>query len=287
MTEQVENQAVEAVDDWVEVGADKSVEVEAEQEQSSEAEAVTDEESADVELVIDGQAVSPTADETDVEPPADAPHWVKQLRQNQRELARENAELKKQLQQVKPVEVEPEIKERPMPELTDPDIDFDTDKLKTALADWTKEQIALERQKATKEQSQQAEQQELDQAVQRYNNDKLKAAAREPDYQQAESAVVEALSIPAQAMIMQLADNAASIVLAAGRNKALLAELKALESNPIKLAKRIGELNKSVGFAPKVKQPFKPEPQARAATSKPQNAADARFSAAFPDAEFK
>ncbi len=286
MTEQVENQAVEAADDWVEVGADKSVEIEAEQEQSSEDEVTTNEESDDVELVIDGQAVSPTADD-DVNLPDDAPYWAKELRSKHKDAVRKVKELEKQLQQAKPVEVEPEIKERPMPELTDPEIDFDTDKLKAALADWTKEQIALERQKATKEQSQKAEQQELDQAVQRYNNDKVKAAAREPDYQQAESAVVEALSIPAQAMIMQLADNAASIVLAAGRNKALLAELKALESNPIKLAKRIGELNKSVGFAPKVKQPFKPEPQVRAATSKPQSAADARFSAAFPDAEFK
>lgn len=283
MTEQVENQAVEAADDWVEVGAETEV---AEQVEEVEAEAAATEESDDVELVIDGQAVSPTADD-DVNLPDDAPNWAKELRTKYKETARKAAELEKQLQQARPIEADPEIKERPMPELTDPDIDFDTDKLKVALADWTKEQIALERQKATKEQSQKAEQQELDQAVQRYNNDKVKAASSAADYQQAESAVVEALSIPAQAMIMQLADNAASIVLAAGRNKALLAELKALESNPIKLAKRIGELNKSVGFAPKVKQPFKPEPQARAATSKPQSAADARFSAAFPDAEFK
>lgn len=283
MTEQVENQAVEAADDWVEVGAETEV---VEQVEEVETETAATEEGDDVELVIDGQAVSPTADD-DVNLPDDAPNWAKELRTKYKETARKAAELEKQLQQAKPVEAEPEIKERPMPELTDPDIDFDTDKLKAALADWTKEQIALERQKSTKEQSQKAEQQELEQAVQRYNSDKVKAAAREPDYQQAESAVVEALSIPAQAMIMQLADNAASIVLAAGRNKALLAELKALESNPIKLAKRIGELNKSVGFAPKVKQPFKPEPQARAATSKPQSAADARFSAAFPDAEFK
>lgn len=283
MTKQVENQAVEAADDWVEVGAETEA---VEQVEEVEAEAAATEESDDVELVIDGQAVSPTADD-DVNLPDDAPNWAKELRTKYKETARKAVELEKQLQQAKPAEAEPEIKERPMPELTDPDIDFDTDKLKAALADWTKEQIALERQKSTKEQSQKAEQQELDQAVQRYNNDKVKAAAREPDYQQAESAVVEALSIPAQAMIMQLADNAASIVLAAGRNKALLAELKALESSPIKLAKRIGELNKSVGFAPKVKQPFKPEPQARAATSKPQSASDARFSAAFPDAEFK
>lgn len=283
MTEQVENQAVEAADDWVEVGAETEV---VEQVEEVEAEAAATEESDDVELVIDGQAVSPTADD-DVNLPDDAPNWAKELRTKYKETARKAAELEKQLQQAKPAEADPEIKERPMPELTDPDIDFDTDKLKAALADWTKEQIELEKRKATKEQSQKAEQQELDQAVQRYNNDKVKAASSAADYQQAESAVVEALSIPAQAMIMQLADNAASIVLAAGRNKALLAELKALESSPIKLAKRIGELNKSVGFAPKVKQPFKPEPQARAATSKPQSAADARFSAAFPDAEFK
>lgn len=279
MTEQVENQAVEPVSDWVEVGAEPEVVEQVETETAAE-------ESADVELIIDGQAVSPTADD-DVNLPDDAPNWAKELRTKYKETARKAAELEKQLQQANPVDAEPDLKERPMPQWEDKDVEFDPDKMKAAMDAWTKEQIAIEKQRSEKQQSQKAEQQEIEQSVKRYNEAKARTSAREPDYLQAESAVVAALSVPAQVMLMQLADDASALVLAAGRNDGLLKELAALQNNPVKFAFKIGALNKSVSFAPKTKQQFKPEPTVKAATSKPQSADDARFSKAFPDAQFK
>lgn len=280
MTEQVQNQA-EPVSDWVEVGA----EPEAIEQPEVEVEQFAESESDELELVVDGQAVSPAADENDVNVPDDAPNWAKELRTKYKETARKAAELEKQLQaKAEQVAPEPELKELPEPDLAD--FDFDQAEYAKALKEWAKNQLEVERKKADAEAKQAAELEEINTAKAKYDADRAKIVHSAPDYQSAEQAIVDTLSVPAQVMIMQLADNAASIVLAAGRNKALLAELKALESNPIKLAAKIGALNKSVGFAPKVKQQFEPEPKTKAASTKPQNADDARFNAAFPDAKF-
>lgn len=282
MTEQVENQAVEPVSDWVEVGAEPEV-VEQAEEQPAEA---TEDESGEVELVIDGQAVSPTADDDDVNVPDDAPDWAKNLRNGYKEKSRRLKELEKQLNaKSEQPQAEPEVKEAPEPELVD--FDFDETAYKQALKDWTKQQLEVERKKADAEAKKAAEVEEIKQAQSKYASDKLKVASNAPDYEVAEQLIAESLSVPAQVMIMQLADNAPAIVLAAGRNKSLMQELVALQSNPIKFAAKIGALNKSVGFAPKVKQQFEPEPKTKAAVTKPQSADDARFNAAFPDAKFK
>lgn len=283
MTEQVEKQAVEPSSDWVEIGAE-AVPAEHVAEEKPAIEKAKEDESAELELVIDGQAVSPTADD-DVNVPDDAPNWAKDLRTKYKETARKAAELEKQLQaKAEQSAPEPELEELPEPELAD--FDFDEAAYKVALKDWAKKQLIVEQKKADAEARQAAELEEINTAKAKYDSDRAKVVNSAPDYQAAEQAVVDTLSVPAQVMIMQLADNAASIVLAAGRNKALLAELKSLESNPIKLAAKIGSLNKSVGFAPKVNQQFEPEPKTKAAVTKPQSADDARFSAAFPDATF-
>lgn len=289
MTEQVENQA--DAGDWTEVGAEKqSVEQveteEAEQREQEETEQ-TEAESDEIELVIDGEAVSPTADD-DVEIPEDAPDWAKNLRTKYKEVARKAKEQEKQLQAA-PAQPEPEqeVKPRAMPKLADPDIDYDEDKLTIELERWAQEKVKIE-QVAQKRKAQEEEAKaEAQQVYSRYNEKKAEVAKIAPDYQKAEDAVTRSLSIPAQNAILQLANNPAALVLAIGRNATLMKELSELQANPMKLAVRIGELNKSVSLAPKVKPKFAQEPAAKAAPAKPQNAEDAKFSSAFPDGKFK
>lgn len=286
MTEQVQNMADEPISDWVEVGAEQvAAEESAEQEQSSEVDSVDVEQGDDVELVIDGQAVSPAAD-ADVNVPDDAPNWAKELRTKYKETARKAAELEKQLQQQKQHETEPEIQDEPMPTMDDPDVSWDPELLAKKMAVWAKKQTVIEQQKEAKKAAEQAELAELQKSVERYHQKKAEIVAKAPDYSSAEDKVKNSLSVQAQNVLLDVADNAAAIVLAAGRNDSLLQELVALQSNPVKFAAKIGALNKSVGFAPKPKQQFEPEPKTKAAVTKPQSADDARFSAAFPDAKF-
>lgn len=287
MTENVEKQA--DAGDWEEVGAEVE-QVEEVQEQIEEVKSEQDEQSdEELQLTIDGEAVTPTADEDDVEVPDDAPDWAKNLRTKYKETARKAKELEKQLQHTAQPEVkaaEPALKERPIPKLTDPNIDFDEDKLATELEVWTQEKIKIAEQKAKQAAAEAEQAEEAKKTYERYGESKQQVLKVAPDYEMAEQAVVAALTVPAQNVILQLASNPAAVVLAVGRNPALLKELASLQSNPLKLAARIGELNKSVSLAPKPKPQFGADPKVKASSAKPPSAEDAKFNSAFPDATF-
>lgn len=280
MTENVEQQA--DAGDWEEVGA--------EVEQVEEVHEQQDEQSDDeLQLTIDGEAVTPTADEDDVEVPDDAPDWAKNLRTKYKETARKAKELEKQLQHTAQTEVkaaEPELKERPMPKLTDPNIDFDEDKLAAELETWTQERIKIFEQKSKREAAEAEQAKEAEKINERYVQSKAQVMKQAPDYEQAEKAAISSLNQFAQMAIMDLSANPAAVVLAVGRNPALLKELASLQSNPLKLAARIGELNKSVSLAPKPKPQFGADPKVKASSTKPPSADDAKFNNAFPDAKF-
>lgn len=287
MTEQVEQQA--DAGDWVEVGAEVE-QVEEVQEQQEVVPEQQDEQADELQLTIDGEAVTPTADEDDVEVPDDAPDWAKNLRTKYKETARKAKELEKQLQHTAQPEVkasEPELKERPMPKLTDPSIDFDEDKLAAELETWTQEKIKIAEQKSKQAAAEAEQAKEAEKINERYAQSKAQVMKLAPDYEQAEKAATSSLSQFAQMAILDLSANPAAVVLAVGRNPSLLKELASLQSNPLKLAARIGELNKSVSLAPKPKPQFGADPKVKASSAKPQNAEDAAFSKAFPDGQFK
>jgi len=287
MTEQVEQQA--DAGDWVEVGAEVEQVEEVQEQQEAEPEQQDEQSDDELQLTIDGEAVTPTADEDDVEVPDDAPDWAKNLRTKYKETARKAKELEKQLQHTAQPEVkasEPELKERPMPKLTDPDINFDEDLLYEKTVQWNQHNIKIEAQKAKQAAAEAEQKVEAQKTYERYGESKQQVLKVAPDYEMAEQAVVAALTVPAQNVILQLASNPAAVVLAVGRNPALLKELASLQSNPLKLAARIGELNKSVYLAPKPKPQFGADPKVKASSTKPPSAEDAKFNSAFPDATF-
>ena len=278
----VENQVVEPASDWV-IDSTEPVEPVEVAAQDETAEVADEADSDELELVIDGEAVPPTADEDEIEMPEDAPNWARDLRQKYKELARENKQLKQVTPQPQPQQ-EPDLQELPEPTLEG--CDWDEAKFKADMKAWAAHQAKLESAKAERE-SKHAKEVEAIQAKQAaYVQRKAEIAKHAPDYDSVEQVVTSALTVQTQNMILDLAKDPTAIVLAAGRNKALLNELAGLQTDPIRLAAKIGELNRTANFAPKVKQGFGAEPKVRAPSIKPQSAEDAAFSARFPDAKF-
>lgn len=102
----------------------------------------------DAQGTVDGEGNHPQAEEDsgevvvsigDVSPPqedeeqAKAPEWVRELRKSQRELARENRELKARLE-VKAAETNPVAELGPKPNLED--YEYDTEKYEKDLSAW-------------------------------------------------------------------------------------------------------------------------------------------------------
>lgn len=286
----VENQAVEVDDDWTVNTNEEVAELEVAEEVAEEAEEQVTEEAADdsdeLELVIDGEAVPPTADEDEIELPDDAPNWAQQLRQRQKELARENKQLKQQAATVV-APSEPAYESQIMEEPTLESCNWDETEFRQKTKEWALQEAKAEERKAKQLAEQESFATEMQKKHQSYAARKAEVIKQAPDYESAESAVTSALSPATQNMILDLAKDPAAVVLAAGRSKALLSELASLQTNPIKLAAKIGELNRTASFAPKVKQGFGAEPSVKARTNKPQSASDEAFSSAFPDAKFK
>lgn len=281
-----ENKA-EQLSDWVEVGASTFEQTEEDVEQVEEHEqheAEQEEASDELELVIDGEAVPPTAeDDDDVPMPDDAPNWARELRQKYKELAKENKQLKQSVPQVepeKPVAVQP--MQKPTLELCG----WDENVFASKMDEYAENQIALKLQAQQAEAEKQKQQDELSGLQRKYTERRSAVMKQAADYESAEAGFVGAIGEQAQLLVLKYAKDPAAVVLAAGRNKALLQELQQIQHDPLALAAKIGELNRTATFAPKTKPQFKAEPSVKAQSSKPPSAADARFNSMFPDAKF-
>lgn len=288
----VENKAEQPESDWVLVGSstaaeDQPEQVEVGQEATEGADEATEEaESEDeTELTIDGEAVPPTAEDDDeVQLPEDAPDWAKQLRQRQKELARENKALKQQ----QPVQQQQEqvsaVVEMPKPTLES--CNWDESAYSDQMDKWAENQVAVKAKKVEAELAAKKQADELQSMQSAYVERRAAVMKQAPDYESAEKSFAGVIGEQAQVLVLKYAKDPAAIVLAAGRNKSLLNELQQLQNDPLALAAKIGELNRTATFAPKPKQQFKAEPTIKAQNTKPQSAQDAKFSNMFPDAKF-
>lgn len=283
----VENKAEKPESDWVEVGASAFEQADEEVEQVEESEqqdAEHEEASDELELVIDGEAVPPTAeDDDDVPMPDDAPNWARELRQKYKELAKENKQLKQSVPQVDP---EKPVVVQPMPKPTLEACGWDENVFASKMDEYAENQIALKLQAQQAEAEKQKQQDELSGLQRKYTERRNAVMKQAADYESAEAGFVGAIGEQAQLLVLKYAKDPAAVVLAAGRNKALLQELQQIQHDPLALAAKIGELNRTATFAPKTKPQFKAEPSVKAHNSKPPSAADARFNSMFPDAKF-
>lgn len=195
------------------------------------------EEAAQESAADDGGIVVTIGDEEPEDHQQAAP-WVRELRIKQRELARENRELKERLAAAAPQGRAPAIA-GPGPEPTLEDCDYDVDRFKAEMLAWVNRKREADDYAARAAQQQQAQQQAW--------NDRLKgyAAAKDalnaPDYDDAEMLIQESMNATQQGIILQGADNPALVVYALGKNSAKAKELAAI-NDPVKFAFAIAKL---------------------------------------------
>jgi hypothetical protein len=176
--------------------------------------------SDDGEVVVTiGDAPAPESDDDEQE--QSAPAWVKEVRKNARETARENRELKRKLQALEantaPKPTAPAL--GPKPTLGDDDVDFDEDKFEAKLLRWNEQKRKIDEEKAAEASAWQKKNDEFNKAA---------ASLKAPDFDDAKHAVIDAIDPVRQGILMKAAAQPHVVVLALGRQPEELKKLAAI-----------------------------------------------------------
>jgi hypothetical protein len=176
--------------------------------------------SDDGEVVVTiGDAPAPESDDDEQE--QSAPAWVKEVRKNARETARENRELKRKLQALEantaPKPTTPAL--GPKPTLRDDDVDFDEDKFEAKLLKWNEAKRKIDEEKAAEASAWQKKNDEFNKAA---------ASLKAPDFDDAKHAVIDAIDPVRQGILMKAAAQPHVVVLALGRQPEELKKLAAI-----------------------------------------------------------
>lgn len=216
---------------------------------ASEPDETADDETAEADDTESDEVTVSITGEPDPEPePERAPDWVRDLRRSHRELQRKVREYEAR-EQTAPVQAElPKLGAKPKLE----DHDYDTDKYESALEDWYKKRDAVEAVK--REQQRQAEEQQRSWQAKLDGYGKAKAELKVRDYDDAEAAVQEALSVTQQGVVLQGAENPALVVYALGKNPKKAKELASI-TDPVKFAFAIAKLESQLKVQPRKTAP--------------------------------
>lgn len=195
------------------------------------------EEIAQESVSEDGGIVVTIGDEEPEDHQQAAP-WVRELRIKQRELARENRELKERIAAASQQSRAPAMS-GPGPEPTLEDCDYDVDRFKSEMLAWVNRKREADDYAARVAQQQQAQQQAWQDRLKGYAS--AKEALKAPDYDDAEMLIQESMNATQQGIILQGADNPALVVYALGKNAAKAKEMAAI-NDPVKFAFAIAKL---------------------------------------------
>lgn len=182
-----------------------------------------------------------------------APEWVGRLRERQRELTKENAKLREQLNAGKPANEKPALP--PKPKLAD--YDYDEDQYEKARDSWDE---AKRRHDAWE--SEQQERVRQAQEAQRKLNEAYaasKTALKVKDFEVAEEVVADEFNEWQQAVIKAGASNPGAMVYALGKNPAKLRELASIK-DPVKFTFAVAKLEDKVTVTTRAKG-AKPAPE--------------------------
>jgi hypothetical protein len=211
MTIEAEGTPTGAVDDNVQPLDDVEAPAETPAEEAQDAD-------GDVVVTI-GDAPAPESDDDEQE--QSAPAWVKEVRKNARETARENRELKRKLQALEantaPKPTAPAL--GPKPTLRDDDVDFDEDKFEAKLLKWNEAKRKIDEEKAAEASAWQKKNDEFNKAA---------ASLKAPDFDDAKHAVIDAIDPVRQGILMKAAAQPHVVVLALGRQPEELKKLAAI-----------------------------------------------------------
>lgn len=213
----------------------------------------SNESDADDEVVITIGEEAPPHDEEDKV----APQWVKDLRKRERELSRENRELKA----AQAVKAAPAITVGAKPTLEA--CDFDTDRFETELTTWHERKRAADEQTAKEQKAAEDAQKAWQAQLDGYKT--AKAALKVSDFEDAENVVLESLNTTQQGIIVSGADAPATVIYALGKNPAKAKELASIK-DPVKFAFAVAKLETQLKVTPR-KVPPAPERQVRGTAS--------------------
>lgn len=212
--------------------------------------ATVDEELQPPEAAPDDEVVVTIGDEPaaadDDEQSERAPEWVRDLRKRMREKDRRIRELESM--QKEPESKPQELGKKP----TIDDFDYDSERFEVALADWLEKKRHHDAEIEKSKQAEQSQKQEWQDRLADYG--KRKTELKVADFEDAEAATQDALTVVQQGIILQGADNPAVIVYALGRNPAKLAELSKI-TDPVKFSFAVAKLEKDLKVTTKKQAP--------------------------------
>ncbi len=209
----------------------------------------------------DEVVVSIGDDETDTEAEAQrqqenrAPQWTRDLRKANRDQAKRIRELEQRDQQRQTVQVAPAVGEKPKLE----DLDYDAQKFEVALEAWHGRKAAAVAEQSKREAQQASEKHAWDARL--ANHAKLRGELKVRDYDDAEAAVDDALSVTQRGLIVHGAENSAQVFYALGKNPKVMKELADI-TDPVLFAFRVAKLETKLKVAPRKTAPV-PERQIR------------------------
>lgn len=194
-----------------------------------------------VEVLIEGESPPPEEDESQ------APEWVRGLRKKQKELVRENQELKHKLQGSAPAS--PELGTKPTLE----SCDYDEDRFESALDAWKERKRSAEAKEADKRKADEAAQAGWQSRLSAYGESKK--ALKVADFDDAEAAVTDSLSQIQQAILVKGAENSALLIYALGKNPKMAQELASI-NDPVQFAFAAARLETKLKVTPRKVAPL-------------------------------
>lgn len=201
---------------------------------------------ADDEVVVSFGDEAPPASEDDENR---APAWVKDLRRANREKDRRIRELEQRLnsgsQQAEQAVV---VGAKPTLEACD----YDAEKFEVELEAWHTRKREADQQKAKKDEAEKAAQEAWAARIKTYAQ--AKASLKVADFQDAEDALSDALSVTQQGVILSGAEKPELLVYALGKAPAKLKELAAI-TDPVKFAFAVAKLETQLKVQPRKQAP--------------------------------
>jgi hypothetical protein len=210
----------------------------------AEPEPQTEETSEEDVVTIAGE--SPTPEEEEKQ----APEWVRNLRKSYRELQREKRELEEKLKTVSPASEQFPVAPGKKPTLEQ--CDYDADKFEAELADWFERKRQSDEAEVKQRIKQQEEQQTWQKKLETYSQSRT--GLKVSDFQDAEDAVLETLSVTQQGIILQGAQNPAVVVYALGKNHNKAKELARI-TDPVQFAFAVAKLETQLSVQKKQAPP--------------------------------
>lgn len=230
--------------------------------EAENAEADTEEPEADSEdggetVVTIGDDAPPPDDEGEN---SEAPEWVKGLRKKHREEAKARRDAERRAKELEQKLAEATGAGKPAelgPKPTLENADYDSERFEQELLNWHEQKRKHDEAKASQEAEREAAEQEWQERLEKYQQERAHAGAKFRDFDDAESVAQDVLSDQQRAMIVDAADDPTRLIYALGKNPDKAKELANIK-NPVKFAFAVAKLETTVRETTR-KAPPKPE----------------------------